>query len=116
MGLEYGVCGRAQEFPRALFRMTVPKAPLFIQIPWPAFGGFRIKLAHAHSKTAPSLYFPNPASCPKLPRMTFPQPTPAQARVIWLGITALALAMFLAFIASLTFGLAWVAQKLSSIL
>ncbi|HUS36608.1 MAG TPA: AI-2E family transporter [Verrucomicrobiae bacterium] len=48
--------------------------------------------------------------------MTFPQPTPAQARVIWLGLTVLALAMFLAFVASLTFGLAWVAQKLSSIL
>jgi len=48
--------------------------------------------------------------------MTFPQPTPAQARVIWLGITALALAIFLAFVAALTLGLGWVAQKLSSIL
>jgi predicted PurR-regulated permease PerM len=48
--------------------------------------------------------------------MTFPQPTPAQARVMWLGITALALAIFLAFVAGLTVGLAWVAQKLSSIL
>lgn len=48
--------------------------------------------------------------------MTFPQPTPAQARVIWLGITALALAMFLAFVAALLFGFAWVAQRLSSIL
>jgi predicted PurR-regulated permease PerM len=48
--------------------------------------------------------------------MTFPQPTPAQARVIWLGITALALAMFLAFVGALIFGLAWVAQQLSSIL
>src|SRR3954471_4981358 len=48
--------------------------------------------------------------------MTFPQPTPAQARVIWLGVTALALAIFLAFVAALTWGLAWVAQQLSSIL
>jgi predicted PurR-regulated permease PerM len=48
--------------------------------------------------------------------MTFPQPTPAQARVIWLGITALALALFLAFVAALLWGFAWVAQQLSSVL
>jgi predicted PurR-regulated permease PerM len=48
--------------------------------------------------------------------MTFPQPTPAQARVIWLGVTALALAIFLAFVAALTWGFAWLAQQLSSIL
>src|ERR1044071_622645 len=48
--------------------------------------------------------------------MTFPQPTPTQARVIWLGVTALALAIFLAFVAALTWGLAWMAQQLSSIL
>ena len=48
--------------------------------------------------------------------MTFPQPTPAQARVIWLGLTALALALFLAFVAALLWGFAWVAQQLSSIL
>jgi predicted PurR-regulated permease PerM len=48
--------------------------------------------------------------------MTFPQPTPAQARVIWLGVTALALAFFLAFVAALTWGFAWMAQQLSSIL
>ena len=52
----------------------------------------------------------------KLRRMIFPQPTPAQARVIWLGVTALALAIFLAFVAALTWGLAWLAQQLSSIL
>jgi predicted PurR-regulated permease PerM len=48
--------------------------------------------------------------------MTFPQPTPAQARVIWMGVTALALALFLAFVAALLWGFAWVAQQLSSIL
>src|SRR5678816_3872478 len=48
--------------------------------------------------------------------MTFPQPTPAQARVIWLGVTALALALFLSFVAALLWGFAWVAQQLSSIL
>jgi predicted PurR-regulated permease PerM len=48
--------------------------------------------------------------------MIFPQPTAAQARVIWLGVTALALALFLAFIAGLTWGLVWIAQQLSSLL
>jgi len=48
--------------------------------------------------------------------MIFPQPTTAQARVIWLGVTALALSLFLAFIAGLTWGLVWVAQQLSSLL
>jgi predicted PurR-regulated permease PerM len=48
--------------------------------------------------------------------MTFPQPTAAQARVIWLGVTALALAIFLAFLAGLIWGLTWVAQQLSSLL
>ena len=48
--------------------------------------------------------------------MIFPQPTAAQARVIWLGVTALALAVFLAFLAGLIWGLTWVAQQLSSLL
>jgi predicted PurR-regulated permease PerM len=48
--------------------------------------------------------------------MTLPQPTPAQTRVIWLGVTALALALFLAFIAAFVWGLVWLAQQLSSIL
>jgi predicted PurR-regulated permease PerM len=48
--------------------------------------------------------------------MTFPQPTSAQARVIWLGVTALGLALFLAFLAGLIWGLAWLAQQLSSVL
>jgi predicted PurR-regulated permease PerM len=48
--------------------------------------------------------------------MTFPQPTPVQARIIWLGLTALALALFLAFVAALLWGFAWMAQQLSSIL
>src|SRR3954468_24922758 len=48
--------------------------------------------------------------------MIFPQPTTAQARLIWLGLTALGLALFLAFIAGLTWGLAWLAQQLSSVL
>jgi predicted PurR-regulated permease PerM len=48
--------------------------------------------------------------------MIFPQPTAAQARVIWLGVTALALAIFLAFLAGLIWGLTWVAQQLSSLL
>lgn len=48
--------------------------------------------------------------------MIFPQPTPSQARLIWLGLTALGLALFLAFIAGLTWGLVWMAQQLSSLL
>lgn len=48
--------------------------------------------------------------------MIFPQPTAAQARVIWLGVTALALAIFLAFLAGLIWGLTWMAQQLSSLL
>ncbi len=48
--------------------------------------------------------------------MTFPQPTETQARILWLGITALATALFLAFVATLLWGLGWVAQRLSSVL
>lgn len=48
--------------------------------------------------------------------MTFPQPTNGQARVFWLGVTALAAALFLAFIVGLLWALGWVAQQLSSVL
>jgi predicted PurR-regulated permease PerM len=46
----------------------------------------------------------------------FPQPTPIQARILWLGISSLALAILLAFIVGSFWVAVWVAQRLSSIL
>jgi predicted PurR-regulated permease PerM len=48
--------------------------------------------------------------------MTFPQPTSGQSRVIWMGVTALAAALFLGFMAAILFGVGWLAQQLSSVL
>lgn len=45
-----------------------------------------------------------------------PQPTEGQARIIWLGVSALAMALFLGFVAAALWGLGWLAQKLSTVL
>lgn len=46
----------------------------------------------------------------------FPQPTQAQARIFWLGVSAVMLALLLSFIVGSFWVLNWVAQRLSAVL
>jgi predicted PurR-regulated permease PerM len=46
----------------------------------------------------------------------FPQPTQQQARLIWLAVSALSLALFLAVLGALFWGLGWVLQRLTPVL
>jgi predicted PurR-regulated permease PerM len=46
----------------------------------------------------------------------FPQPTNTQARILWMGLSAVALTALLAFIVGAFWVLGWVAQRLSSVL
>ncbi len=48
--------------------------------------------------------------------MSFPPPTPKQARILWLSLTALAMGVQLGLIGLLLWGLGWVLQTLSSVL
>src|SRR5262245_61604364 len=48
--------------------------------------------------------------------MAFPAPTETQARILWLSVTALAMAVLLGLFGLLCWGLAWVVNKLSSVL
>ena len=48
--------------------------------------------------------------------MAFPSPSEKQAKVLWFSLTALALAIFLALLALLFFGLAWLIERLSPVL
>jgi len=48
--------------------------------------------------------------------MAFPSPSEKQAKVLWFSLTALALAIFLALLALLFFGLAWLIDRLSPVL
>ena len=44
--------------------------------------------------------------------MAFPSPSEKQAKVLWFSLTALALAIFLALLALLFFGVAWLIDRL----
>jgi predicted PurR-regulated permease PerM len=46
----------------------------------------------------------------------FPPPTPQQARLIWLAVTAICLALFVAVIGMVFWGLGWVVQRLTPVL
>lgn len=46
----------------------------------------------------------------------FPKPTPQQARLIWLAITALSIALFLAVLGALFWGLGWILERLTPVL
>jgi len=48
--------------------------------------------------------------------MAFPSPSEKQAKVLWFSLTALALAIFLALLALLFFGVAWLIDRLSPVL
>src|SRR6266446_601345 len=48
--------------------------------------------------------------------MNFPRPSERQARLIWLAITGLAIAILIALAAALLWGLSWVTQILSPVL
>ena len=48
--------------------------------------------------------------------MAFPSPSEKQAKVLWFSLTALALAIFLALLAVLFFGIAWLIDRLSPVL
>ncbi len=48
--------------------------------------------------------------------MAFPSPSEKQAKVLWFSLTALALAIFLALLAILFFGIAWLIDRLSPVL
>ena len=48
--------------------------------------------------------------------MAFPAPSEKQAKVLWFSLTALALAIFLALLALLFFGVAWLVDRLSPVL
>jgi predicted PurR-regulated permease PerM len=47
---------------------------------------------------------------------SFPQPTSQQARLIWLAISALSLALFVAVLGALFWGLGWMLQRLTPVL
>ncbi len=47
---------------------------------------------------------------------SFPRPTPQQARLIWLAVSALSLALFLAVLGALFWGLGWMLQRLTPVL
>jgi predicted PurR-regulated permease PerM len=49
-------------------------------------------------------------------RPAFPRPTPQQARVIWLAVTAFCLVLFLAIVGALFWGLGWALQRLTPVL
>jgi predicted PurR-regulated permease PerM len=48
--------------------------------------------------------------------MSFPSPTEKQARILWVSITALAVAVLLALVGVFILGMAWVVNRLSSVL
>ncbi|MDP7051996.1 MAG: AI-2E family transporter [Verrucomicrobiota bacterium] len=48
--------------------------------------------------------------------MAFPSPSEKQAKVLWFSLTALAVAIFLALLALLFFGIAWLIDRLSPVL
>lgn len=48
--------------------------------------------------------------------MAFPEPTPKQAKILWMSLTALATAIFLALIVLLLVGVGWVANRLATVL
>ena len=48
--------------------------------------------------------------------MSFPPPTPQQARMLWTSLTALAIAVLVTLIGLLCWGLGWVVHRLSSVL
>src|SRR5215217_7514553 len=49
-------------------------------------------------------------------RAGFPQPSPQQARLIWLAVTALSLALFVAVLGALFWAMGWVLQRLTPVL
>ena len=48
--------------------------------------------------------------------MAFPSPSEKQAKVLWFSLTALAIAVFLALLATMFYGVAWVLDRLSPVL
>jgi predicted PurR-regulated permease PerM len=48
--------------------------------------------------------------------MSFPAPTPRQARILWVSLTSLAVAVVLVLIGLVLWGLGWVIQQLTSVL
>ena len=48
--------------------------------------------------------------------MAFPSPSENQAKVLWFSLTALAIAVFLALLATMFYGVAWVLDRLSPVL
>lgn len=48
--------------------------------------------------------------------MTFPPPTPQQARILWASLTALAVAVLVGLLGLLAWGLGWLINRLSSVL
>ena len=48
--------------------------------------------------------------------MAFPAPSEKQAKVLWFSITALAIAVFLALLALMFYGFAWLLDRLSPVL
>src|SRR5689334_8284841 len=47
---------------------------------------------------------------------SFPRPSQQQARIIWLAVSALSLALFLAVLGALFWGLGWMLQRLTPVL
>lgn len=48
--------------------------------------------------------------------MNFPPPTPQQARILWISVTALSIGVLLLLVGLLAWGMGWVAQQLSAVL
>ncbi len=48
--------------------------------------------------------------------MAFPSPSEKQAKVLWFSVTALAIAVFLALLALMFYGFAWLLDRLSPVL
>ena len=59
---------------------------------------------------------PRPTRRHSLVNMGFPSPSEKQAKVLWFSLTALAIAIFLALLTLMFYGVAWLLDRLTPVL